>query len=1095
MLSTFQIKNIALFEAKTLFRSWFFRILGILMLTIIFFYNLAMIVFGEGEIQHAVPSTIPYSSLMYLNVVQAIIAVFLASDFLKRDKKLDTTEVIYTRSMSNGDYIIGKLLGNIFVFTTLNIAVLGVSLIFNLILGFNTVNWLAYLAYFFLVSIPTLVFIVGLSFILMNIIKNQAVTFAILIGYIFLTMIYLKNQYYYLFDYMVYSIPVLYSDIIGFADLKILLVQRLMYFLLGLAFISFSVYRLWRLPNRPFSNILPVIFTFVFLAISILLGSIHVSNANRGEKLRTRMVKLNNHYANYARMAITSQNIKIVHKGSSIDAESTISCINKTSTKIDTLIISLNPSLNVSKVLQGGAPANFTRKEHLLLIKSNVGIDPNEAVTLNISYSGTVDDEACYIDIDEKSRAKTENSDMVNIGKVYNYISSDFVLLTPESNWYPKADVGFNRKNTLWMLPSLCKFSLAVTTERGMDVISQGESTKNDNAITFTNQQPLSGISIVVGKYKKITFENKQPEIGVYIKPNHDFFSKPFSQVKDTAHRIIYDALQDYSSRINMAYPYKRLFLVEVPMQVQSHQRFWSYHLEQMQPELIFVQEKGGQNEYFTFERNMERSKRWGSGKGLSEKDLQVEELKNFLTSFTKQATTSVSYERNQSIEVEKPNPYFIFDAFYGYNHPVESKDYPTINTILSSYLTNQTNAVKLRWYSTGFTESERAVILLQKEQLASIMLNPDYYSLADNIIKMKGEVLLSLLEKRIGKSSLDSEIKDIFSEYQGQVIPFDKIDNRFKEKFGQDLGSQLNLWLNSNKLPSYRIGKVDAYKVTDGERQRYQTNITIGNDGTIEGIIKVAIKQENDEKSNDEKDLSYKTYVIAANQTKAFSIVSDKQPSKIIINTNASMNVPIKHEIPIAKVEGDGSMKIQVEERTLSTFTWDEPNEIIVDNDDSLFHVENVSKQGLLIKFANRFKKREDEYQGYTWWMVSGKWGKFVSNVFFGKYFHSADAIRSGTGSAKAIWQIPVKSKGQYDIYTFIPRDKTDDDEQHLGEYHYTIYHDDGESKVKINGKEVDGWVLLGTYYCSPNSAKVELNNESNARVVIADAIKAVKF
>jgi len=894
---------------------------------------------------------------------------------------------------------------------------------------------------------------------------------------------------------MVYSIPVLYSDIIGFADLNVLLIHRLMYLFLGLSFISLSVYRLWRLPNKPFANFFPITFTIIFLAISVFLGSLHISNANRGEKLRAKMVELNNQYANNARVTINSQDLKIVHKGNSIEAESAINGVNKTSTKIDTLILSLNPSLIVSKVLQGGVPANFTRKEHLLLIKSNDGIKPNDPVLLNISYSGWIDDEACYIDIDEKTRAKTENSDMVNIGKIYNYISTNFVLLTPESNWYPKAEVGFNRKNALWMLPSLCKFSLTVTTKKGMDVISQGESTQNNNAITFSNQQPLPGISLVVGKYKKISFEGKQPEIGLYIKPSHDFFYKTFSQVKDTAQRVIYDALQDYSSRINMVYPYKKLFLVEVPMQVQSYQRFWSYHLEQMQPELIFVQERGGQNEHFTFDRNMEQNKKWGPGKGQSEKDLQIEELKNFLNSFTKQASTSVTFKKNQMIEEEKPNPYFVFDAFYGYNHPVESKDYPIINTILSSHITNQTNTVKQRWFSTGFSENERAVILLQKEQLSDIMLNPDYYSLADNIIKMKGEVFLSLLEKRIGKNSLDGEIKDIFSKYQGQLIPFDVINSRFKEKFGQDLAYQLNLWLNSNKLPGYRIGKVDAYKVTDGERQRYQTNITISNDGTIEGIIKIAVKEESDDKTLDEKDLNYKTFEIEVNQTKAFSIVSEKQPSKIIINTNASMNVPIKHEISVAKVEGDGSMKIQVEERTLPTFAWDEANEIIVDNEDSLFSVENVSKQGLLVKFANRFKKFDDEYQGYTWWMVSGKWRKFISNSFNGKYLHSAVAIRSGVGNAKAIWNIPIKSKGQYDIYTYIPKDKTNDDEQHLGVYHYTISHDDGESKVKINCKEVDGWVLLGTYYCSPNNTKVVLNNESTARLVVADAVKAVKF
>ncbi|HCT30709.1 MAG TPA: hypothetical protein DIW31_08210 [Bacteroidales bacterium] len=1097
MLSIFQIKTIAHFEAKTLFRSWFFRILGILMLTIVFFYNLATVVFGEGEIQFAVPSTIPYSNLMFFNVVQAIIAVFLASDFLKRDKKLDTTEVIYTRSMSNGDYVIGKLLGNVFVFTTLNVAMLGMALIFNLILGTDTVNWIAYIYYFLLISIPTLIFIIGLSFILMNIIKNQAVTFAILIGYIFLTMFYLKNQFYHLFDYMVYNIPMLYSDIIGFTDLKLLIIHRAMYLLLGLSFIALSVYRLWRLPNKPYANIYPISLSIILFVGAIFLGSVHVKNAMRGEKLRQRMMVINDKYSNYNRLTLLNQNLKLNHKGNTIDVDCSVKGVNQTNEAIDTIILSLNPSLFVSKLTQDGKELQIVRKEHLILIKPNSKIEPNDSITINISYNGKIDDEACYIDIDEKTRAKGESSDMVNIGKIYNYVSKSFVLLTPESNWYPKTSVGFNKMNTLWMLPDFYRFNLSVTTTTELTAISQGEATTSNNTTTFVNETALPGLSLVIGKYKKVSFNSNQPEIGAYIKPNHDFFNKVFKDIKDTTQRIIYSAFEDYSLKLNMPYPYKHLLLVEVPMQVFSHQRFWANHMELMQPELIFVQEKGGQNRFFTFERNIERNKKWGSGKGLSDKELQVEELKNFLSSFTKQATTTVNFRDNQIKEEDQPNPYYIYDNFFAYNHPVVSKEFPIINTILGSYLTNQTNDKKKQWYSVGFSEDERAVLLLQKENLTQIMLNPDYYSLADNIIKMKGDVLLSLLEKKAGKPQLDEILKNIFMKYKGKPIPFDEINNQIKEKTGQDFGYQLNNWLKSDKLPGFRIGEVDAYKVTDGEHQRYLSRISIGNDGDIEGIVKIAIREEsnNNDNNNEERKIDYKAYEIGVNQVKTLSILSDKQPSKVIVSTNAAMNVPVKYEISILKVEGDGSMKAQANEKTTPLVQWDEPGEIVVDNEDSCFHVVNVSKQGLLIKVANKFKRPGEEYQGYMWWMVSGKWGKYVNYQFYGKYLHSAESIRSGGGNAKAIWNIPISNKGQYDIYTFIPRDKAEEDEQHLGEYHYTIHHDDGENKVTINCKDIDGWVLLGTYYCSPGNTTVELNNQSNSRVVIADAVKAVKL
>ena len=51
-----------------------------------------------------------------------------------------------------------------------------------------SVDWLSYPVYFLLISIPTLIFIIGLSIFLMLVLKNQALTFIILLGYIGLTL-------------------------------------------------------------------------------------------------------------------------------------------------------------------------------------------------------------------------------------------------------------------------------------------------------------------------------------------------------------------------------------------------------------------------------------------------------------------------------------------------------------------------------------------------------------------------------------------------------------------------------------------------------------------------------------------------------------------------------------------------------------------------------------------------------------------------------------------------------------------------------------------------------------------------------------------
>ena len=179
------IQSVAKYESKLLIRSWFFRVFTVLAVTIITFFNFQLFVSEDSGgfwIATAIPSNIPYLILLLLNTGQAVIAIFLASDFLKRDKKLDTSEVFYVRPLSNAEYVIGKIWGNLRVFLLLNLIIMAITAAFNLTLG--EVDWMAYLLYFLLISVPTLIFIIGLAIFLMLVLKNQALTFVLLLGYI-----------------------------------------------------------------------------------------------------------------------------------------------------------------------------------------------------------------------------------------------------------------------------------------------------------------------------------------------------------------------------------------------------------------------------------------------------------------------------------------------------------------------------------------------------------------------------------------------------------------------------------------------------------------------------------------------------------------------------------------------------------------------------------------------------------------------------------------------------------------------------------------------------------------------------------------------
>jgi hypothetical protein len=148
-------------------------------------------------------------------------------------------------------------------------------------------------------------------------------------------------------------------------------------------------------------------------------------------------------------------------------------------------------------------------------------------------------------------------------------------------------------------------------------------------------------------------------------------------------------------------------------------------------------------------------------------------------------------------------------------------------------------------------------------------------------------------------------------------------------------------------------------------------------------------------------------------------------------------------------------------------------------------------------------------KYSGIDTWRPPLNWTNTTNSGFYGDYVRSAYYIKSGTGDQKATWVIPIKDSGHYDIFAYINpnvgrsrgfgpgmgmggRQEGGEDK---GEYHFTITHEDGvtEQTMQIEGSEA-GWISLGSFYLSPEKAKIVLSNLSAKKLVFADAIKVVK-
>ena len=95
-----------------------------------------------------------------------------------------------------------------------------------------------YVLYLFVISLPSLIFMLGLPCFVMSFVRSRA------LGYILL-LYYAKDLGYGVLDLFASVIPATLSDITGHADLPLFLLQRLTFCLAG---IGFSIHTGKRLP-------------------------------------------------------------------------------------------------------------------------------------------------------------------------------------------------------------------------------------------------------------------------------------------------------------------------------------------------------------------------------------------------------------------------------------------------------------------------------------------------------------------------------------------------------------------------------------------------------------------------------------------------------------------------------------------------------------------------------------------------------------------------------------------------------------------------------------------------------------------------------
>jgi hypothetical protein len=1134
------ISTVAHYEAKTLSRSWFFRLFlaGSLFILTIMNIGIYSPVGDEDWMLVSIPSSVPLINLYLLNIGQAIVVIFLAADFLKRDKKVDTNEVLYTRPMSNFEYVVGKSWGILRLFLILDLIILAIALTVNIISKSMKVEILAYLEYLLIISIPTIVFSLGLAFILMSVIKNQALTFLILLGIAALDMFWLWYRAGSIFDYMAFGLPLYKSGIAGFSNVMNIIYQRLSFLFAGLAMVMATILIFKRLPQSKAHTIAAAVLLILFLAGGLFSAyKTWKVYADRKREVKTIM-ETNSKYEKRSFVSIPEAEIELKHLGKTIEATATLKALNSTLSDIDTLIFSLNPGLTVREISNSKGPLEFRTDNHLIFAWCGTPLEEGDSAVVTLKYSGKISETFCFPANTENLKDNPYRIAMVNLEKRQAFLANDYILLTPESQWYPVAGLNYYPSNPAKMKVDFTRYKLKASSSYKLNVVSQGHQVKEGDYYIYKPETPLTGLTVAMGNYVSDTLRAGNTDFIAWHYPGNDYYKEALPQLKDTLRLLANGFMTELENTFSAKYPFPTLSLVEVPVQYYSYPMQSTQTRSELQPSMVLVPEKLATIEGAGFARRFKRQKRQAqrNNQVVTDKELQVRIFNNFTRN------TFIYGEnfrfRNGAVSNE-PTRYRLGPSFYYFVNNFRSDEYPILNAAFESHLQKVVNPGRGQWpfiMSGQISENDMANLTLRNTSMSELMSLKPSDDTVRSILTVKGDYLFNLLRKNAGRDEFSSWFKAYLDENKFRSINILTFNEVIKNKFGFDFYSHLNNWYNGKEQPGFLISNITLKEIVIKDRSRYQVTFIASNPEKEGGLFNVAFRtggpggrgvnataivdrvgpgggggrtqttmQGRGLEAADIEGIVF----LKPGEAKKIGFVLDNQPRVMIVNSLFSKNLPGEitigmPDLPKSKERGEPFEGETLLEK-LPVYT--EKGEIIVDNEDAGFKRDSVFGENRLRKILGVKSRRGEVYGIVNEYNAPYYWQPVIQTSYFGKFIRSAVYTRKGTGDRSVTWKGIIEKPGYYDIYAYIPKEGSqqfsrqgqggnnpEQRESLFRDLHFTVYHDDGTEELTVDFENAEqGWNKLGTYYLSPDTVKVSLSNKTEGRMVIGDAIRWV--
>ncbi|KAA3612492.1 MAG: hypothetical protein D8M58_20215 [Calditrichaeota bacterium] len=1101
MISFYQsIKINAIYEIKILLRGWFFRIFAIGSIVSLAGMNVLFhsSVSPVPRFIHSMDSFLPYMSIAMPHYLLIVVLIFLTTDLYKRDKKFNTSDVVYIRDMSNLSFLLGRISGILMLFFALDFIYILSGAIVNLFFSNLSFIWQVYFIYPLLLSMPALIFAVGLTMFLMHVVRNQAVVIILVIGLLVASVFYGSDFGFLMFDILAAKLAFTYSDFTGLSNFTTLASQRLGWFGLGLVFMLLSVLLVQRLPQSKKAKVFIII---SLIGMPLVSGSFFFNYYNyykEGEQLREKVARQTELFLTNETVHVNSYDLNVKHEGNRLFVEAKLGFENRSNHPIDTVKFLLNPGLQISRVSQAGRDLTFSQNGIVAKILLDEKLIQTKSGSLQITYSGSIDDRIAYPHIIGEDRDQTHYIWMYRMEARYGFTEDNYLLLPPALYWYPKTYTAGHRD----ILKPFSAFSLTVQTSKDLIAISQGNVINNEPGIfEFENTISLKEISLIIGPYDKKTIQVDSLEISVYSYEQHDYYKEFFKEIGDTLPEVVKSQLQDFENKVGLSYPFDRFTIVEVPIHHHAYQRNGRLNADFLQAEQVWLPENMATLSSSYFKHQQERQKRFGNRSNQTYTDLEKEIM--LFRRFVNNTFIGMEGRRFGDENLMSFVPDLnVYPLFLNFCLALGDEENQAFAIALESNLRQDAifQGPRNRWSIGELTTTEEANLALSDTSLDVIMKAADE-DLVNKVLAVKGSYLLKKLKHILGESGFDNFMQNMIAENRFKSISVDSIAGILKSDHNYDMTSELKQWRYDDRLPGYLIRGFELYQIRDGDRLRYQVLFSVYNPTPVSGLIEVEFSYPGEGRRRFMEGITANSeqwlYEIEAEKSLQIGIVLDAEPRAIRVNTLVSQNLPTVYSHVFDDAELKQNTKAIEGQLLFSWMDEVEKDDAISDNSGEDFGYVHPQYHSQLKEWIHEdANKEKDEYEGFAWWYGPSQWKKLKFPSFYGEFVHSAYYARSGSGERKATWVADIPEDAFYQVYVHVP-DKSDFRRgrrggESFGVQKYIIYHSDGEDEIELDFSEAEpGWNYMETYYFKEGQGKVVLTDDSDGRMVVADAVK----